>query len=271
MLKKFLVLSLIITFSALPLMAAESEPSNTVGFISFESAEGAWVPFAFPFSYYTDGHVYTTTLGECLGGNWFEGTLGTGDRIWDQNLMGYVFNFNGNWVGAFTDITPGRAYWAYVIPGNPTVTGVTAGEVDMNPLNMGTMESGLYNPVGLREPGAVMLGNSNLLESGFTGGSLGSSDRIWDQNLMGYSFYLIPPGTWVGGLVTPGLEGGHALWVQVLPGNPSFEWTYIPLGNVGPSPESIIITPEIEKPVPVNTDPNRVLRKVGTAPASGTD
>ena len=269
MLKKFLVFSLIITFSALPLMAAESEPSNTVGFISFESGAGAWVPFAFPFSYYTTGHVYTTTLGECLGGNWFQGTPSTGDRIWDQNDLEYVFNMGGNWTGAFTDITPGHAYWAYVISGNPTVTGVTAGEVDMNPLVIGTMASGAYTPVGLREPGTVLLANSNLIESGFTGGDPGSSDRIWDQNNLEFSFYMSPPGNWVGAVTA--LEGGHALWVQVMPSNPSFDWTYIPLGNVGPSPESIIITPEIEKPIPVNSDPNRVLRKVGTAPASGTD
>ena len=266
MLKKFLVLSLIITFSALPLMAAESEPSNTVGFISFESEAGAWVPFAFPFSYYTEGYVYTTTIGECLGGNWFAGSPATGDRIWDQNSLSYVFNMMGNWTGAWTDITPGHAYWAYVIPGNPIVTGVTAGEVDMNPLVIGTMASGAYTPVGLREPGTVLLANSNLIESGFTGGTPATSDRIWDQNLLAYSFYMSMTSSWTGAVTA--LEGGHALWVQVMPDNPSFEWTYIPLGIVPPGLESIIIAPEIEKPV--NNNPDRVLRQETYIPVSSS-
>lgn len=259
MLKKFLILALIIAFSSTVILAAESEPSNTVGFISFEASAGNYVPFAAPFTYYTEGHVQTTALASIIGGNWFSGNPATGDRIWCQNNFYYATLINNNWTGSLTQVTPGYAYWAFVRTGNPLVTAVTAGEVDMTPLNVGTMAVGFYTPVGLREPGTVMLPDANLLNSGFTGGTPANADRIWDQNTFYYAFYNTITSSWSGSLVATGLIGGHALWIYVNPTHTSFEWTYIPQGAPNPGPESVIIQPPAAQP---NPNPDQILRRV---------
>jgi hypothetical protein len=164
-----------------------------------------------------------------MGGNFLWGTPDIADFVWDQNTGTYAYrNPNGNWSGTLTDVTYGHAYWVFIQNQHPSVLAVTAGEVDMSTLNLGTMALG-FNPVGLREPGEIDLSDMNLLPSGFTGGNPGTSDRVWDQNTLSYSYYNSATQAWMGEL-TEGIEPGHALWIEVR--NTSFNWTYTPAGGL---------------------------------------
>jgi hypothetical protein len=227
MLKRLTLLCLVLLISQYA-FSAESGPSNTVGFITFNCPQGTWTPFAFPFTYYTQGHIATTSFSSIMGGNFVWGTPDIADWVWDLNAGTFAYmDPQGNWVGTLTDVTPGHAYSVLVQSINPPVLAVTAGEVDMTALNLGTMALG-FNPVGLREPGEIDLTDMNLLPSGFTGGNPATSDRVWDQNTLSYSFYNSTTNAWMGAL-SEGVEPGHALWIEVR--NTPFSWTYTPLGG----------------------------------------
>ncbi len=244
--KRLLLVSLFFVIATLPLMAAESGPSNTVGFISFTCNDGVYVPFAFPFTYYNAGHVATLNINDIMNGGFTGGNPATGDRIWNQNTLSYCYrNTAGSWVGSWTTIVPGDAYWVRVYPNHVDVTAVTAGEVDTTPLDLGTMASGVYNPVGLREAGTVSVANLGLIAAGFTGGNPATSDRVWDQNTLSYAYFNSTSQAWVG--LASGITAGHAIWVQVKSNHASFNWTYTPTGAgfdyVAPAvnPEPIVI------------------------------
>lgn len=240
--KRLFLVPLFFVLIALPAFSAESGPSNTVGFITFDAPSGQFTPFAFPFSYYNEGHVATTAIADILMGNFNGGNPATGDRIWDQNTLSYIYRTStGTWSTAWINIVPGHAYWSN-IKGVNDVLAITAGEVDMSPLDLGTMSSGNFNPVGLREAGVVMPADMNLVP-GFTGGNPATSDRLWDQNTLSYAYYNSTSSAWVG--LATGIEPGHALWVQVKSNHPSFNWIYTPTGN---SPVVDVLTPVPSKP-----------------------
>jgi len=229
----------------MPLMAAESGPSNTVGFISFVCDPNSFEPFAFPFTYYNAGHVATLSLNSIINGNFTGGTLFTGDRIINQNSGAYAYkNTSGTWSGSLANITPGNAYWARVLSGHPAVTVVTAGEVDLTPLAMGTMQTNSYNKVGLREAGTVQPSTLGLFQAGFTGGTLFTSDRVIDQNSGGYAYCNAAGTTWSGSLQTSGIAPGHALWIYIRAGHPSFPWTYTPAGGGFDAYYAPVVTPQ---------------------------
>lgn len=232
--------ALICTAVALPAMAVESGPSNTVGFISWSCPAGEWTPFAFPFTYYNEGHVLTHDVNDILLGNFTPGDPTTADIIYDQNTMTSIYFTVDGWTGEWTEIVPGHAYWAKI--NNTEVMAVTAGEVDLTEVNLGTMEIG-WNPVGLREPGAVVLENSGLIESGFTGGANpAESDRVYDQNALSYAWYNTETSSWVG--LSDGLQPTHALWIWVHPNHAGFQWIYMPAGG---SDNLVQPVPEVKK------------------------
>jgi len=265
--KRLLLVSLFFVITTLPLMAAESGPSNTVGFISFTCNDGVWVPFAFPFTYYEAGHVLTTSLNNIMNGNFTGGSALTGDRIWDQNTLTYAYkNTAGNWTGTLSAVTPGHAYWVRVYPNHVDVTAVTAGEVDTSPLYLGIMQSNAYNKVGLREAGQVAVSALGLVAAGFTGGTALTSDRIWDQNTLTYAYVNAAGTTWSGSLATTGIAPGHALWIYVRPTHASFPWTYTPAGGefdfVAPVP---LINPQPNVVPPAS---GGLMRKAGSKPVN---
>lgn len=223
-----LTLCLLAAVAVFPAFSEESGASNTVGFISWECPSGAWTPFAFPFTYYNQGHTPTRDLNDILIGGFNAGPLENADRIYDQNTgaMAYLDGATGRWTGNLTEIIPGHAYWVRVMPGNPPVRAVTAGEVDMNQVSLGMMSAGNFTPVGVREAGTPLLEASGLIESGFTGGDYFNSDRIIDQNTISFSFYNAGNNNWVGAFNR--LQPLHAMWILVQPGHSGFEWIYTP-------------------------------------------
>ena len=215
----FLAVVLLMAFIAIPAVAVESGPSNTVGFITWQCPVSNWTPFAFPFTYYNQGHVLTHNVNDIINGDF---TLG--DEIYDQNTMTFITYSGTSWSGGWNEIVPGHAYWAKINGGD--VSAVTAGEVDLTEINLGTMQVG-WNPVGLRDPGVVILDESGLIESGFTGGENPTeSDRIYDQNTLSYAWYNTSTSSWVG--LEDGLLPTHALWLWIHPDHTGFDWNYTP-------------------------------------------
>ncbi len=214
--------------AAAPMGAEESQPSNTVGYIAWDCAPGAWTPFAFPFTYYRQGHQPTFSLNDILTGTFTAGNQTTADRVYDQNTgaTAYFSELSGQWEGNLTQIVPGRAYWLRVNAESPAARAVSAGEVDLTQITIGTMAAGMFTPAGLRDPGAVPLNASRLVESGFTGGDYFSSDRVFDQNTLSFSYYDAAVSAWRGAL--QGLQPAHALWIMVQAGHNGFEWVYTP-------------------------------------------
>ena len=258
--KKLLFVPLVIVLFALPLFAAESGPSNTVGFISFEANPGAFVPFSLPFTYYNEGHVVTAVIDDVVIGAFTGGLPSIADVMWDQNLGSSVVRLpNNTWGGSWSSVTAGHAYWVNR-NANATIaiTVTTAGEVDMSPLDLGTMQIG-YNPVGLREPGDLTIQElgASLLDANFTGGSPSASDQVWNQNTGTSAFYntLIPTHQWMGSLTT--IEPGGALWIEVR--NTPFDWTYTPSGATVVDSYNPI---QIYTPAP-SPKPTQTLRKAG--------
>lgn len=263
MYRKFTVLLALLLVLSLTSWAAESEPSNTVGFISFDCPGNSWIPFSFPFTYYDANHTVTYSISNIMVGNFWQGVGNSADQIWDQNNGLFAFkNASGAWIGQLTTITPGHAYWARIQAGHPQVTAITAGEVDMTTINLGTMANDptvdKWTPVGVREPGVVTMANSCLLSSGFTGGFPSTnSDQLWDQNTGNYAWYNTNTNAWVPSTFT--ITPGHAYWVKVKVGHNSFPWNYTPSGQPG---VNYVFEPIVPTPQQVPSD--RVLRKVGT-------
>ena len=210
---------LILALAVLPAAAVESGPSNTVGFITWQCEASNWTPFAFPFTYYNEGHIATFAVNDIL-----KGDFTAGDEIYDQNTGGSVTYSGTEWSGAWTDIVPGHAYWAKI--NNDDVSAVTAGEVDLTEISLGNMVVG-WNPVGLRDPGIVSLDQAGLIASGFTGGeNPAESDRIYVQNSLSYAWYNTGTSSWVG--LEDGLQPTNALWIWIHPNHSGFEWNYTP-------------------------------------------
>lgn len=262
--KRLLLVPLLFALLALPALSAESGPSNTVGFISFNAESGAWVPFSFPFTYYNEGHTPAVTLNEIMIGDFFGGNPATGDRIYDQNTLTFVYyTLGGTWSTTWDTIIPGHAYWTN-IRGAENVMALTAGEVDMSPLELGTMQVGIFTPVGLREPGVVEPGDLGLIEAGFTGGNPATSDRLWDQNQLSFAYYNSLTSAWIGLQGDYAIQPGSALWILV--NNTSFEWTYTPLGT---PPEVDLMVPATPTPVVPRAD--AVLQESGVFKVQSVD
>jgi len=259
MFRRLSVPLLLLLIFALASLAAESEPSNTVGFISFDCAAANWTPFAFPFTYYDANHTVTYSLNSIMVGDFTGGSIATGDWIYDQNQGIFAYKTtSGAWGGSLSTIVPGHAYWAKIQGVNPLVSATTAGEVDMTAVNLGTMASDSWTPVGIRDPGNVAMANSCLISSGFTGGpSIIASDWIYDQNQGIFAWYSSTLNAWQGSLAQ--LIPGHAYWVKVLSGHNQFTWNYTPSGQPG---VNFVFQPPV---VPAQEVPiDRVLRRVGT-------
>jgi hypothetical protein len=241
MIKKILFFIIVCAIFAIPAVGAESGPSNTVGFFTWNCPPGTWVPFSFPFTYYIENHVLTYNINDIIVGDFTPGDYLTGDRIIDQNTgaIDYLDITSNQWVGGFSQIVPGHAYWAYVQHNHPAVSAVTAGEVDMTEVNLGTMNSGQFTPVGVRDPGVVLLANACLLSSGFTGEDYFTSDRIIDQNTGAFAIYSLASSNWVGAMTS--LQPNHAYWIYVPANHNPFEWVYTAAGipNPGPNPGAL--------------------------------
>ena len=252
--KKLILFTLVLCVAALPLMAAESGPSNTVGFHTWDCPFG-YVAFSFPFTYYTTDHVVTYDLNDIIGPDQFTGFASPAfaDQIININTGAYAFkNASNQWV-LTTDIVVGDAYYAWVK--NDPVTAVTAGEVDMTPMPTVDFNIGYY-AFGWREPGTMAREDLGLVEAGFAGvASPAFSDQVIDI-MLGSFFWCNTTGTPVfsGGLT--GIEPTVGYYVKVHESQAPFSYSYQTPGGGG-----LDLTPVVTQPV--NTD------KINVPPSGG--
>jgi len=257
--KRLFLVPLLFVLISLPAFSAESGPSNTVGFLTFDCPASNWTPFAFPFTYYNEGHVATPLLNDIIMGNFTGGLIFQADWIYDQNDGVYAYKtVGGTWTGALDTVFVGHAFWAKTGDNDPVIA-ITAGEVDMSTISLGTMAAEAWTPVGIRDPGVIPLENSGLFESGFTGNALiFFSDWIYNQNDGEYAWYH-PTNGWQGAFDS--LIPGDAYWVKTYTGHAAFEWMYTPMG--APEVESIFVDPEVQE-TEKRARPAQDLRKVGS-------
>lgn len=219
--KKSIIVMLLVFFIS-ALLALESDPSETVGYVKIETQTG-YYPFSLPFTFYDDTYTQTWDLDDIIGDQL------TGNMIpflADQIIPvegGAIGYYNGTtWTG-ITQFQDGHAYYVVIQSANPEVDMYLAGTVEQTAVSFGTMQTG-YNPVGIREAGVVSLDDIDLLSSGFTGNAIPFlSDQIipveggtigWHNGSSWQGFSTVSP--------------GKAYFVVVQAANTPFTWTYDP-------------------------------------------
>jgi len=221
--------------------AAESGPSNTVGFWKLDVGRG-YTQSSFPLLP-TNKSVDNVLGDQLTGGNDPQDS----DQIlrWNpatgQFEMCWYNESTGAWEGDFNLLSESSAYWIYVQPDHPvTQTLVTYGNVvEMPVYNMGAMTPG-YNAVGSVWAIPAAIAGSGL--TGFQGGMyLFQSDLImnYDAATGSYSYaWKDGNGNWQGNLTQ--FEPLQGYWIYIAPGHPGFNWPSYPQplqlgdGNVGP-------------------------------------
>ena len=259
--KKLILFTLVLCVAALPLMAAESGPSNTVGFHTWDCGLG-YTAFAFPFTYYTTDHTVTYNLNNIIGPNQFTGGSFSlqADQIIEINtgLFAWKRISDNTWQGSLTAITPGEAYYALIRSNHPAQTAVTAGEVDMTPMPEVTFSLG-YNAFGWREPGTVARENLGIIEAGFTGGSFSLlSDQVIDIE-SGLFFWANTAGVLQGTLTS--IEPTHGYYVKIHQSHQPFDYTYTTPGGGGGGFYLPPVIPEPVKTEKINVPPSGGLQK----------
>lgn len=230
--KRLILFTLILTVTAFPLMAAESGPSNTVGFLTWDCPVG-YAAFSFPLTYYTEGYALTYDLNDIIGPDQFTGFFlpDGADQIMNIETGAMAWkDASGVWQNS-VNIEVGYAYYAIIRSGHNPVDAVTAGEVDMSPMPTFNFPVG-YTAFGWREPGAISIEDLGLMEAGFTGGFLPDmSDKVIDINSGATAYYITtgPLEGWQGGLTA--LTPTSAYYIIV--NNTAFDYTYTSPGAGG--------------------------------------
>ena len=160
----------------------------------------------------------------------------TGGAI--PSLSDVIYHFNGSsyqsawyhepsqkWFGTLTTIEPDKGYWVYILPGHSDTLVTFVGAVpDSNrvvPVSVG------WNMVGSSFPQEVLLPESNLSGSGFTGGATPVlSDVVYEYGAGGYTSAWLhaASGGWYGSLSR--FQGGKGYWIFVRPDHAGFVWNY---------------------------------------------
>ena len=218
--KKFLILGILVLFLG-SLIALESGPSETVGFVKITTQVG-YTPFSLPFTCYSGGSQ-TFALDDIIGSQLTGGAAPfLSDQIYPIGGGAYGWYNNINWQ-VLTNFSDGNAYYAYILAGHSANTIYLAGNVEQTPVDFGTMAVG-WNPVGIREAGVISLDDIDLLSSGFTGGTAPFlSDQIYP---VGGGAYAWHNGTSWQGFTT--IDPGKAYYIYVLSGHTPFAWIYDP-------------------------------------------
>ena len=247
---KRLIATIVILAFACTLMAAESDPSETVGFYKIDAPGGVFTPYALPFTFYDNTHTQTWSLDDIIGTQLTAGMAFNADKLWDINEGWTAYlAMSGLWTGTLADsmFRLGHAYYIQNKHADQEV--YLAGTVDQSVADYGLMDMG-FNPVGVREAGNVLLDDIDLLSSGFTGGMAFNSDKIWDLNNGTTSYYNTISSSWVG---FDTLTIGHAYYIQVK--NTPFTWVYDPGSKGGRAlSKTKVVTPVTPKVTPRTTN-----------------
>lgn len=173
---------------------------------------------------------------------------GDADRIWVWNGANYEFAwlvdgvgppYDGQWYTGNNPTTitldADQGAWVQIRSGNGPADIYLLGEVSgmdrTIPVSVG------MNLIGSCYPVSVPLVDTNLWESGLTGGdNEGDADRIWSWASDHYEFFWLVDGVgepydgqWFKGNdpVDRVLEPGKGYWLQVKDGHPAFMWNYV--------------------------------------------
>ncbi|MCD4818020.1 MAG: hypothetical protein K8S23_04970 [Candidatus Cloacimonetes bacterium] len=109
------IITVLLVLSLTFLIALESDPSETVGFVKITAGMG-YTPFALPFTFYDATHTETHLVSDIIGDQVTGGTPTTSDRIIDVNTGQFAFynSGTGTFAGTLANITPGHVYYVQV-------------------------------------------------------------------------------------------------------------------------------------------------------------
>jgi len=180
------------------------------------------------------------------------GTVGNADRITIQGGSGaYAYRNTAascGWAGSLetgSGMIPAKAYYynnktaatrTLVLAGEADTTGVGIPSVNVPaPTVSGGSASTQYS---WRDPRDVARNKLNLLAAGFTGGTVGASDRVSEQGGSGqYFYYRTSDGTWQGSL-TAVIAGKAYYIVNKHFGHPfSYQYNASGVGITMPAPD----------------------------------
>ncbi|RQV96741.1 hypothetical protein EH220_05310 [bacterium] len=255
MMKKVLLVVLTLALATSLSLAQTSGPSNTAGFTK-TVCNGTTVgiqyatPFGLAFKFWDVDEFGVPTYGsestkpsDIVGDQTNPGDVISADQILKQASGDYGYRtVAGDWLGDLEvneSMEPGRAYWYLNKSGAPRNL-VLAGEVD-NAGNYGGVfmddppavpANGQYaTPYSWRDSRNVILDSLDLLNQGFTGGDVVTSDKILEQGTGLQANYLTAtPGWDYGGAGTPfmTITPSRAYWI--LNRHVGNEWTYTYVG-----------------------------------------
>ncbi|MCL4306247.1 hypothetical protein KJZ99_10055 [bacterium] len=273
--KKVLLVIVCLVFAATA-FAQQSDPSNDVGYVKI-NVPGSGTPgvvttwgFGLPFKFWTvTGGIpqygnESTKPSSIIGAQTNPGGVTTADRITrvDNGVFGYR-NASGTWTGGLETtgsglMIPGRGY-QYINRTGAARTLVLAGDVDNSgdygvvlipaPTPPATQAAA---PVSWRDSRNLDRSALNLLQDGFIGGTITTSDRVAQVVGGGFFYYNTGTNAWAGGLT--GVVPGQYYNVVNRHANP---WNYSYDGDDGPAPFTAGVELPASVPVtkmPVNTE-----------------
>jgi hypothetical protein len=242
MMKKvmFVVVSLLLVSYC---FALESAPSNKVGYVKLSVAGGtgnAYTSFGLPFVFWDvpTGNVPTYGVesrkpSDIFGTQPYCGTTSlNSDRVVRTDVGRYAYRLQPSctWTNSLeinpADMEPGHGYQIRTT-NQPPKTFVLAGEADTTAIGIpavtinGGSPTPSYAGYSWRDPRELTVNRLNLLASGFTGGTIQTSDRIVGGSL--YAYYRTSDNTWQGTL--PTITPGKSYYI-VSKHNPGWTYTY---------------------------------------------
>jgi len=223
-------------------LALESGPSNTVGFTKTSCPANAYTPFGLAFTFWNVvGGVpqYGTVSNQpssVVGQQLTPGAIGTGDRIWRQGgSWAYRQVASPYWNGTLqsnSEMVIGRAYWVWNRHATPASQDIVlAGQVDTANFGPIAIAANSYTPLSFRDARVRDRSKLNLITSGFTGGGIGTSDRLWEQ---GGSWCYYTGAAWAGTLVNATPAKAYWIWNRHTTG---WNYNYVSGGAVSRPPD----------------------------------
>ena len=227
--KKLLVFTALVLFLS-SLIALESDPSEVVGFVKTTATAGSYSYFSLPFTFYVGG-TETMALDDIIGTQLTGGNIVTGDRIIEVGTGTYAYlnSSTNTWSGALTNFTDNYPYQYKVHTSHSTKDVYLAGNVEQEVQVMPYSCAIGYTMYGIREAGSVDVSALDLVDSGFTGGNVLTSDRFIDATSGSYAYYNTSTSAWAGGLTN--IEPANVYKVKVQSSHTAFTWTYDPTDN----------------------------------------
>ncbi|MCP4413201.1 MAG: hypothetical protein GY808_11630, partial [Gammaproteobacteria bacterium] len=151
------------------------------------------------------------------------------DIIYQYNgstyLSAWKFNPTSTWYGDLSLIEPDKGYWIRILDGHTDTLLTILG--DVSEVSRSIAISVGWNMVGSSYPVEVLLSESNLGGSGFTGGfNAGMSDIVYEYSASGYqsAWYFPNTQSFYGDLSS--FKPGMGYWINVKDGHSGFTWDY---------------------------------------------